>query len=140
MHALKPHPTLRTERTPMQNHELRGIDQILTLADNGAYQPVVLADLGQLVLDMKDFSLAFGGVKAKGKFKLEIDLTIDRFGQIDLEARHSVTVPKPPKAKGTAWTTDEGGLTPANPNQMRMEIRDVSPGSREFRVPGANQD
>ena len=121
----------------MQNPELRGIDQILTVADNGAYAPQMRADLEKLVQDMRDFSLAFGGVKAKGKFKLEIEMTIDRFGQIDLQAQHET---KPPKAKGTAWTTDDGALTPANPNQMRMDLRDVTPPPREFRVPGARQD
>lgn len=124
----------------MQNPELRGIDQILTVADNGAYAPQMRADLEKLVQDMRDFSLAFGGVKAKGKFKLEIEMTIDRFGQIDLQAQHETKPPKPPKAKGTAWTTDDGALTPANPNQMRMDLRDVTPPPREFRVPGARQD
>jgi hypothetical protein len=124
----------------MQNPELRGLDQILALVDNGSYHPLLLQDLGGLVAEMKDFSNAFGGAKAKGKLVLTIDLTTDRFGQIDLEVQHKVTAPKPPKAKGTAWTTDDGGLTPANPMQTRMEIRDVSPGRAEFRVPGANQD
>lgn len=129
-----------SERAPsMHNPELRGLDQILGLADNGAYHPALLADLAKLVSELQDFSRAFGGVKAKGKISLDIAFTIDRFGQIDMEAQHKLTQPKAPKAKGIAWTTEDGALTPANPAQMRMDLRDVTQ-SREFRNPGASQD
>lgn len=122
----------------MTNPELRGLDAILALADNGQYLPGLLADNAALISELQSFSSAFGGVKASGKLALTIDYKIDRFGQIDLVIGHTVTRPKAPKSKATAWTGEDGSLTVANPNQMRMEIRDVTPGHREFRVPGSN--
>lgn len=123
----------------MHTPELRGIDPILGLLDNGAYHPTLLADIAKLVSEMQDFSRAFGGVKASGTLDLKLSFRIDRFGQIDLEAGHKISTPKAPKSKGVAWTTEDGGLTPANPNQMALPLRDVS-AARDFRSPGASHD
>lgn len=132
--ALKIHPAT-PERSPMQSPELRGIDQILALADNGQYLPVLLDENQVLLADIVSHSQAYG-VKAKGKVTIEIEYSTDRFGQIDMAVQHKISAPKAPKSKAVAWATEGGGLTVANPNQRSMEIRDVG-GRRELRTPEA---
>ena len=112
---------------------IRTLDEILTLPDNGQYLPLLLAENDQLITEIVDFSQSYG-TKASGSMTIKINYSTDRFGQIDLSVEHVIKAPKAPKAKATAWTSDEGGLTTANPNQKRMEIRDVG-GKRELRTP-----
>lgn len=132
MNALKPlQPESRTMSEPPM---VRGLDQILSLADNGQYLPDLLTRNEKLIEEIVNFSQAFG-TKAGGKLQITISYTTDRFGQIELSIEDKITEPKPPKAKAVAWTTPDGGLTTANPNQTRMEIRDVG-GRRELRSPG----
>lgn len=127
-------PTI-SERTSMTRApEIRGLDQTLALADNGQYLPILLQENDELIAEIVNFSQAYGA-KAKGKLTLSIEYETDRYGQIDIKVEHKITTPKPPKAKATAWTSDGGGLTVANPNQRAMEIREVSGGRRELRSP-----
>jgi len=39
-------------------------------------------------------------------------------------------------ATAVAWQGNEGRITPANPAQLKMEIRDVAPGETELRTAG----
>lgn len=113
---------------PARNRdELRGLDQILSMLDNGDYLPQLISDLEKLNIEMKDFSQAFG-CKSKGQITITLALTNDRFGQIEMTANHAVKVPKAPAAKAILWTTADGQMTPSNPNQTRMEIRDIGGG------------
>lgn len=120
----------------MSAPEVRSLDQILSLADNGDYAQDLLQRHADLITEMVSFSQSFGA-KASGKFQLSIAYTVDRFGQIEMTIEDKITPPKPPKAKGIAWTAEGGALTTANPNQMRMEIRDAG-GRRELRSPHAD--
>ncbi|MFD1913829.1 hypothetical protein [Halodurantibacterium flavum] len=121
---------------PMHAPELRGIDQILSLANNGDYLPDLLQRLEALMTEMRDFSEAYG-TAAAGSLTLKLGFKLDRFGQIEMTVDDDIKVPKPPKAKAVAWTTEGGRLTPHNPAQTRMEIRDVG-GTRELRTPNSN--
>ena len=120
----------------MPKDELRGFDQILSLADNGNYLPGLLERNEGLISEIAAFTNTYG-TKAKGKLTIEIDYEVDRFGQISLTVDDKIKSPKAPKAKAVAWTSEGGVLTVANPNQRQMEIRDVS-GGRELRVPHAD--
>lgn len=126
-------PTTETLMAPpaRTRAELRGLDQILSMLDNGDYLPQLITDLETLNVEMKDFSQAFG-CKSKGKITITLDLTNDRYGQIEMTANHVVKVPKAPAAKAILWTTADGQMTPSNPNQTRMTIREVD-GGRELR-------
>ncbi len=117
--------------------KLRGLDDLVGLADNGQYLPDLLQRNDQLVLAIQQFSQTYGA-KAKGKLTITIDYEVDRFGQINLGVTDKVTRPTAPKAKAIAWTLDDGSLTVANPNQRAMQVRDLPDGRREFRTPDDN--
>lgn len=115
------------EPTDRPRAELRGFDQILSLIDNGDYLPQLLAAIEALNIEMKDFSQTFN-CKSKGSITLKLDLTNDRFGAVEMTATHQIKVPKMPAAKAILWTTSDGSMSANNPNQRRMEIRDVDGG------------
>lgn len=112
--------------------ELRSLDQMLSLADNGDYLPDLLSRIEANNVEMRQFSQDFG-TAAKGKITLTIDMKLDRFGQMELVIEDKIVGPKPPKHKAVGWITGDGALTTHNPAQARMEVRDVG-GRRELRT------
>lgn len=112
--------------------ELRSIDQLLSLADNGDYLPDLLARIETNNVEMKQFAHDFG-TAAKGKITITIDMKLDRHGQMEMAIEDKIVGPKPPKHKAIGWITGDGALTTHNPAQSRMEVRDVG-GRRELRT------
>lgn len=113
--------------------QLRSLDQMLSLADNGDYLPDLLSRIEANNIEMRQFAADFASA-AKGKITLTIDLKLDRFGQLEMVIEDKITGPKPPKHKAVAWMTGSGAVTTHNPAQSRMEIRDTGNGRREFRT------
>lgn len=112
--------------------ELRSLDQLLSLADNGDYLPDLLSRIEANNIEMRQFTQDFAS-SAKGKITISIEMKTDRFGQVELVIEDKIVGPKPPKHKAVGWLTGEGALTTHNPAQSRMEVRDVG-GHRELRT------
>lgn len=117
----------------MATPELRSLDQLLSLADNGDYLPDLIERIQANTVEMRQFAQDFGAA-AKGKITLTIDMKMDRFGQIEMAIEDKVVGPKPPKRKAIGWVTGDGAITTHNPAQTRMEIRDAGDGRRELRT------
>lgn len=118
----------------MSATELRTIDQILALADGGDFLSDLLEQHQQLMLDMVNHRLEYGG-KSSGSVAINIKYELSKHGDLRMTATHDIKAPKPPAASGVAWMTDNGHLTPENPRQMKLGVRDVN-GVREFTNPG----
>ena len=114
----------------MPSDNIRGLDQMFAMLDDGNYLPEILDRRDTLLRELKDFSAAFG-TKAKGRLTLKIDFTTDKYGQVEMTATDEIKVPKQPPSKANLWITDDGKMSPSNPNQRRMGIRDIG-GKREF--------
>ena len=112
---------------------LRNIDQILGLAEDGAYLPDLIGRIEAANVDMRQFAQDHG--KAKVTIGLKIELEIDRFGQVSITIDDKITTSQPPKRRSVGWLTGDGGLTAENPAQTRMQIRDTGNGARELRTP-----
>ncbi|MCG6111305.1 MAG: hypothetical protein MEQ74_03840 [Paracoccus sp.] len=112
--------------------ELRSLDQLLSLADNGDYLPDLLSRIEANNVEMRQFAQDFHA-SAKGKITITIDMKADRFGQVEMVIEDKIVGPKPPKHKAVGWLTGDGALTTHNPAQSRMEVRDVG-GHRELRT------
>lgn len=111
---------------------LRNIDQILGLADDGAYLPDLIDRFEAANVEMRQFAQDYG--KAKVGLGLKIELEIDRFGQVSITIDDKITTSQPPKRRSVGWLTGNGGLTAENPAQTRMQIRDTGNGIRELRT------
>ena len=112
--------------------ELRSLDQLLSLADNGDYLPDLLSRIEANNIELRQFAQDFRG-SAKGKITITIDLKADHFGQLEMVIEDKIVGPKPPKHKAVGWMTGDGAVTTHNPAQSRMEVRDVG-GTRELRT------
>lgn len=115
-----------------QTPEMRSLDQLLSLADNGDYLPDLLERIEANNVEMRQFSHDFAA-SAKSKITLTIEMKLDRFGQLEMAIEDKIVGPKPPKHKAVGWVTGNGTITTHNPAQSRMEIRDVA-GRRELRA------
>ena len=113
--------------------ELRSLDQMLSLADNGDYLPDLLERIEANNIEMRQFAQDFQ-TSAKGKITITIEMKADRFGQVEMTIEDKIVGPKPPKHKAVGWLTGSGTLTTHNPAQSRMEIRDAGNGRRELRT------
>lgn len=63
--------------------------------------------------------------KVKGKFKLELDLTVDDAGTVLFSYSIKTKVPEPRRQAAVMWITKGGNLSPENPRQTRLPLREV---------------
>lgn len=99
--------------------ELRSIDQMLSLADNGDYLPDLLERIEANSIEMRQFAQDFQ-TAAKGKITLTIEMKLDRFGQLEMAITDKVDGPKPPKHKAVC-----GGVT--YPDRTDCPVVDPTP-------------
>ena len=104
---------------------LRSLDQVLALPGNGDFAAEALVRMTALIAEMQRH-VDDGSRKAKGRMTLAFDLELDRAGALEISATYDFKPPKAPAMGGIAWTTSDGGLTPHNPHQLRMDLRDAS--------------
>ena len=116
----------------MSTPSIRSIDQILGLADDGSYLPDLLGRFEEANVDMRQFAQDYG--KAKVSLNLQINLGIDRHGQVTIEIDDKIKTSLPPKRKSVAWLSGDGSLSAENPAQSRMQIRTAENGARELRT------
>ncbi len=117
----------------MSEHQLRTLDQILSLADGGGFLADVLNEHQELQLSLVNHRQNYGG-KAKGSLTLKISYELDGHGAVQQNCKLTVKQPEAPAAQYAKWMTDDGHLTPNNPRQTRMQIRDTDTGRRELRA------
>jgi esterase/lipase len=114
-------------------HDLKTIDQILALPDGGDFLMEVHDKHEALITAMADF-VEVNNKSATGSFTIKLTYQLDRTGMFQIAAKCDAKEPQKQAATAVAWQGTAGRITPANPAQMRMEIRDVSPGKAELRT------
>lgn len=112
---------------PEESTKLHTVDQILAMPDNGDFLEDFLDQHGKMLIEMQEFQMNNGG-KAKGKFTITVDYTLDKHLTMQVQAEAKFTLPKKPKATAALWTTADGKLTMQNPRQPSLfGVRDVTP-------------
>lgn len=117
------------------SHDLKTIDQILSLPDSGEFLMQIHDKHEALVKSMTAF-VDDNNKAASGSFTIKLDYKLDRAGMFQIAAKCDAKEPQKPSATAVAWQGTEGRITPANPAQLKMEIRDVAPGETELRTAG----
>ena len=118
----------------MNTHELRTLDQIMALPDNGDFLSGFLEEHRDLILALHQHQMEFGG-KPKGSFTITVSYELDRKLNLNMTAKADVKPPKESAASAVAWTSADGFVTPENPQQMKMNLRDAA-SPREIRSAG----
>lgn len=108
----------------MSTNELHSLDQILALADGGDFLSGLMDEHRELMLKMHNHQMEFGG-EAKGTVSIKISYALDRKLNMKMKVVSDVKAPKEPTASAIAWTSADGYLTPENPQQIKMELRDA---------------
>lgn len=106
-------------------HELRTLEQVLSLFDGGLFIDQLMLDHAKLI-DAIALQVDSTQAAAGGSITIKLTYKQDRMGTLEMKAVKETVLPKDPPAKAIAWTTDDGMITPQNPNQMRMDLRDAS--------------
>jgi len=116
-------------------YDLKTIDQILSLPDSGEFLMQIHDKHEALIKAMADF-VDDNNKPASGSFSIKLDYKLNRAGMYQIAAKCDAKEPQKPTATAVAWQGNEGRITPANPAQLKMEIRDVAPGETELRTAG----
>lgn len=64
--------------------------------------------------------------KARGKVTLELEITHNANGVVDVIAGYKIALPKTKRERSTFWTTADGNLDNKNPKQAALPFKDVN--------------
>lgn len=110
------------------NQTLRAFSQFITQVEDGHLHADLSRALQDLIADMQTAS--GGHDKTAGKIKIALDLKYDpKSGVFEIAGNFDVTKPKERRGHSVLWATPDNFLTPLNPRQQDLFIRDVSAGS-----------
>lgn len=115
------------------SHDLKTIDQILALPDSGDFLIEVHQKHEALITALGNFTEE-NNKASSGSITIKLSYKLDRAGMFQVAAKCETKEPEKPTATAVAWQGSDGRITPANPAQMKMEIRDVSDGTSELRT------
>jgi hypothetical protein len=85
------------------------------------------AELSETLHDMntKLSAHAIDFSKAKGTLTLAIEIEIDRDGVVTLRPDVKTKLPKPARKAGRYWLTPGNNLSPENPKQTKLNLKEV---------------
>lgn len=112
----------------------RFIDQLAY----GEVQGELSEDLHDLISTLqKDASMHQS--KAKGALTLKLDIEVDDRGVATVKPLITVKKPKSRRSPATMWVTAGGNLTPQNPRQQELPLREVTGNTNERREAAARE-
>lgn len=113
-------------------YALRTIDQILAIPDEGNFLSELLQENADLIAELQDHQKAYGGAP-KGSLSISIAYELGKGGIVNMKASFATKAPKTPAASAVAWVTRDGDLTPENPAQMKLNLRDATAHDRQIK-------
>lgn len=108
----------------MANEEgARGFAVLLQSVGDGAFHVEVSEMLLELNTKLARHAEDFG--KAKGTIAVTLTVDIDREGVVTVDPDVKIKTPKPARKKGRYWLTQGNNLSPENPKQQKLPLREV---------------
>jgi len=111
----------------------KAFSNLLAGFEDGQLHSDLSKDLMKLNAQLREHAKLRG--KAKGEITLSIKLDADEYEVVTLTTSYKVKAPIPPRRKTTMWLTPGGNLSPANPKQTVLPLRDVSVPAKAVDVP-----
>lgn len=108
---------------------VRPITDTLRLLDGGAFLDRCSDDLASLVKAVETTGKT-------GKLTLTLDLKTVGNGAVQITPKCSAKVPEPKPDTTLLWATVEGNLVVDNPNQQKLDLRQVETRPAELRSAG----
>ncbi len=104
---------------------VRGFAVLLQQLDEGSVHAELSEVVQRVTKELSELSDA-NGATAKGSITLTLSLAARSNGTVDVNADVKVKTPKPRRAASTFWATASGNLSPENPKQTRLPLREVT--------------
>jgi hypothetical protein len=108
---------------------VRPITDTLRLLDGGAFMDRCSDELASLVK-------AVEATGKTGKLSITLDLKTVGNGAVQITPKVSASVPEPKPDTTLLWATVEGNLVVDNPNQQKLDLRQVETRPSELRSAG----
>lgn len=117
--------TKETVAAAKEDEGARSFAVALQAIDEGCLHAEASEELQKLVVHLQDHAIRYGR-DAKGELVLKIGVAVSASG-LALVAGEVVTkTPKRAKRGSAFWLTAGGNLTPENPKQQKLPLRDVN--------------
>lgn len=124
---------------PANDEGARSFSRALEMIDDGGLVIEASRQLHNLLTTLKQ-EVDETGVDTKGELSLTLKITVERGGTIEITPAIKLKEPGPRLAKGRLWITSGANLTPHNPRQQKLPLREVGGEERETReVEGAEK-
>lgn len=102
----------------------RDFASFLRHIDDGVLHTDASTELHKLAAFLHDYVGTHGGV-AKGSLTLTVNLAALDNGTVDVTADVKTKEPKPKRARSVFWLTKGNNLSPENPRQQKLPLREV---------------
>lgn len=112
----------------------RGFAVVLQEIEDGELHKELSARLQKLVSALTEHAYFYNS-SATGKLTLSVALKCDEKGVVEIVSDVKTTEPKRKRSKSTFWATDGNNLSPSNPRQAKLPLREV-PRAGQAEVPG----
>jgi hypothetical protein len=106
----------------------RGFAVLLQEVEDGELHTDLSTQVQALVKSLTEHAY-FYNAAAKGKIALTLNLKCDERGVVEITSEVKTTEPKRRRAKSTFWATDGNNLSPNNPKQTKLPLREVPRGA-----------
>lgn len=113
-----------------EERALRSFGQVIGQLEGGALVSELADKIKDIVAELNNVRADEGG-KPKATLSLSLAFKLDG-DTIEIVPTLDVKMPARTRHKTVLWTTGDNTLTPANPKQQEMELRDVG-GQRQVR-------
>lgn len=110
----------------------RSYSRFLEMLDDGTAHATVSEDLHELTKTIRDEALARHG-SASGTITVVINLKCDEVGTVEATYESKTKLPKRKSSKTIVWLTKSGNITPENPRQQKLPLREVPGGRSDVR-------
>lgn len=107
-----------------QEEGARSFTRALEMVADGALVSEGSDALQQLVAKLQDEALDTNG-DAKGELTLKLKINVEPNGIASIVYDLKTKEPTPKRPKGHLWVTKGGNLTPHNPRQQKLPLREV---------------
>lgn len=123
----------------MSEHEEgpRAFGNVLTELDGGMAHVELSQKLFELTRAVREQSQAQNKT-VKGTLTLKLEMACEANGVVAVGYSVTTKEPEPKRARSIMWMTRSGNLTPQNPKQQTLPLREVEGGRADVREPEDN--
>lgn len=104
----------------------RAFSVLVQQIEEGALHSELSEKIQEVCADLACYSAEYA-CDAKGQIKLTLDLKVMRNGTVNVGSDVVTKTPKRKRAASTFWLTKGNNLSPENPRQTKLPLREVAP-------------